>query len=149
MPDPYRLVVFNSLLIRALAPGSAANPNGDIRAFRVAFQARRFRLLITSGIIAEYQSNAGESFAIQLQPTLDNHVRQGRAVFLDQPQIRLSQGELGEFPKEHRVFIQDAIRTDAEYLITNRRRWLLLAEHTTRDYGLHIVTPARFIELEA
>jgi predicted nucleic acid-binding protein len=143
-----RLVVFNAHMTRALIINDDERHHRELAAFRLAFQARRFKLLITQGIIAEYQMASGESFSVQLQPELDNHLRRGRAIYLEESGLSRPFIELGGVPNQHRAFILDAVAANAEYLITDRRRWLNLSDHLYPTYGLRIVTPERFVELE-
>jgi hypothetical protein len=144
-----RLVVFNALMMRALIINDEEQYHRELAAFRLAFRRRRFKFLITEGIIAEYQVAAGESFSIQLQPGLDNHLRQGRAIYQEESRLSRSLIELGGVPKEHRALILDAIAARAEYLITDRPRWLNISDQVHVDYGLRIITPIRFVELES
>jgi len=143
-----RLVVFNALMTRALNINDDERHHPELAVFRLAFQGRRFKLLITQGIIAEYQMASGESFSVQLQPELDNHLRQGRAIYREESRLSRPFIELGDVPNQHRAFILDAIAANAEYLITDRRRWLNLSDQLYQSYGLRIVTPERFVELE-
>ena len=148
MPVAHRLVVFNALITRALLVNDQELFRDELAAFRVAFQARRFKILVTEGIISEYQADAGASFAIQLQPTLDNHLRRGRAIYTEESSLARLPVSLVGLPSEHRTFVLDAIAANAEYLVTNRRRWLNLSEQAETTYELQIVTPGRFVELE-
>ena len=148
MPVAHRLVVFNALITRPLLVNDEEIFRDELAAFRVAFRARRFKILVTEGIISEYQADAGALFAIQLQPTLNNHLRRGRAIYTDETMLPRLPVSLAGLPREHRVFVLDAIAGDAEYLVTDRRRWLNLSAQTEPTYGLKIVTPARFVELE-
>ena len=147
-PPTPRLVVFNALVLTALVFNDDELYAEELSALRLAFRGRRFTILITEGIIAEYQDYAGESFGIQLQPELDGHFRMRRAIYM--PESRLSRFpiRMGRLPQEHRAFIFDAIAAGARYLITNRQRWLNLTRLTESTSRLSIVTPARFVELE-
>ena len=146
-PTP-RLVVFNALVLTALVLNDDEQYPDELSALRLAFRGRRFTIVVTEGIIAEYQDYAGESFGMQLQPELDGHLRRRRAIYM--PESRLSRFPIrvGRLPQEHRAFIHDAIAAGAQYLITNRQRWLNLTRQTEPTYGLQIVTPARFVDLE-
>ena len=143
------LLVFNALMMRALVINDEAVFGDELAAFRIAFRGRRFKVLITAGIIAEYQDDVKEAFPIQLQPTLDNQLRSGRAIYLEDSQLPRSQVATTNLPKEHQSFVLDAIAGGASYLVTRRRRWLSLSEQLEERHGLRIVTPGRFVELES
>jgi hypothetical protein len=119
----------------------------ELAAFRTAFQGRRFGVLLTDGILAEYQIEANKFPPFSLQPSLDTLFGQGRAVRVDEFQLNRSDIQLTGLPQEHREFILDAIAAGASYVITNRQEWLNLSEQTNR-HGLQIVNPRSFVELE-
>jgi len=143
-----RLVVFNGLTLRALVLNDRRHFPEELSAFRLAFRGRRFRLLTTDGIIREYQSEAINPPQFMPLPKLTDLSETGRAIFLDQSQLNRSSVGMPGLPNEHRAFVLDAIAAAAEYLITNRQRWLAISEKVRESYGLQIVTPARFVELE-
>jgi hypothetical protein len=72
----------------------------------------------------------------------------GRIVYLDEPRLNRTPVALTGLPKEHRSFMLDSIASGAEYFITKRSRWLNMLEEVRVSYGLQIVSPARFVELE-
>ena len=144
-----RLIVFNALVVRALVINDDGLYTEELDAFRLAFTGRRFKILVTQEIILEYQSSSDEGFALQLQPTLEQHFRRGRAVYKPDNELNNPGSDLSEFPKEHRTFWSDTVRGGATYLVTRRKRWLDLANHARSEYGLQIVTPPQFIELES
>jgi predicted nucleic acid-binding protein len=135
-------------MMRALVINDQDIFRDELAAFRVAFRGRRFRILITRGIIAEYQNDVKETFPIQLQPALDNQLRSGRAIYLEDSQLPLPQVATIDLPKEHESFVLDAIAGKASYLVTSRRRWLGLSDRLEENHGLRVVTPGRFVELE-
>jgi hypothetical protein len=104
---------------------------------------------MTGGIVEEYSTEAKKFPQFQLLPTLQNLSRGGRAVRVDERNLDRSQIRLTGLPQEHSGFIVDAIAGRASYLITNRREWLELSEQTESRYGLRIVSPGGFAELES
>lgn len=146
--QPPSLLVFNALMMRALVINDQEIFPDELAAFRTAFRGRRFKVLITEGIIAEYQADVKETFPIQLQPTLDEQLRSGRAVYIANSQLPRPQVATTDLPKEHQSFVLDAIASGASYLVTGRRRWLSLSDQLEESHGLRIVTPGRFVELE-
>lgn len=149
MRTPYqRIVVFNALVLRGLIINDRQQFPDEIQAFTIAFRGRRFRVLLTDGILNEYQANSPSFLPFELQPALDNLLRGRRAIYAEESQLQRFPIELTGLPQEHRPFILDAIAGNANYLITNRRRWLNLTEQAESRHGLSIVTPGRFIELE-
>ncbi|MCH8062619.1 MAG: hypothetical protein IH861_08960 [Chloroflexi bacterium] len=52
------LVAFNSLMIKALALNDRSIYPEELDAFSTAFRGQRFKLLITDGILVEYQTEA-------------------------------------------------------------------------------------------
>jgi len=145
---PRRLVVFDALSLRVLAVGDRHLFREELAAFRVAFRGRRFRLLVTDGILAEYQAESNNFPQFLPLPILINLAERGRAVFLDEPQLQRHPVTLSGFPSQHRTLILDSIAAGADYLITNRNRWLDMYDEAENIHGLHIVTPGKFVELE-
>lgn len=141
-------MVFNALMMRALVISDSRLYPDELAAFRACFRTRRFRILLTSNIISEYQKESNKQPQFLPLPVLNGLSERSRAVQLDESQLAGVSGDLAEFPREHRAFIRDAIKAGAEYLVTRRRRWLALAGPTETNYGLRIVTPGRFVELE-
>jgi len=143
----YRLVVFDALMLRALILNDSKKFPDVLAAFRVAFQGRRFQILLTDGILSEYEAESNKFPPFQVQPTLNRLSRQGRAGHVEENRLNRPNIRLRRLRREHREFILDALAGRASYLITNRRQWLSLSAHTN-SYGLQIVSPRRFVELE-
>lgn len=154
MSQSYSMAVFDALMIRALIINDRQRFPDEMRAFDTAFQSRRFRMLITRGILDEYQmeSNKFPPFRQELQPTIDRLDRSGRVIYFDEYRLSRSSNptsvQIAGLPREHRDFIHDAIAAQTSYLITTRQSWLDLSEQTRSRYGLQIVTPGRFAGLE-
>ena len=148
MTSLQRLVVFDARALRGLIVNDRRYFPDDLGAFRVAFQSRRFRILLTDGILREYEIESNNPPQFLLQPTLNKLQQQVRIIYFDENTLERSPTELSGLPKEHRVFILDSIAARAAFFITNRRIWLDLSEQTETRYGLRIVAPARFVELE-
>lgn len=146
MSSPYRLVVFNALMLRALVSNDDEQFPDELAAFRAAFQGRRFRILLTDGILAQYEFEALKAPRIRSQPMLSNLSRMGRAIYVDVGRLNPVPVQPRGLPQEHREFILDAMATRASYVITHCREWLRLSPQTS-DYNLQIVTPRRFVEL--
>ncbi len=83
-----------------------------------------------------------------MQPLLDELLRGRRAIYFEERQLIRALTETTQLPREHRALVEDALGAGASYLITYRRRWLDLSEQMNDRYGLQIVTPGRFVELE-
>ena len=147
MASSYRLVVFDALMLRALILNDSKRFPDVLAAFRLAFQKRRFRILLTDGILSEYAAESNKFPPFAVQPTLDRLSRQGRVGHVEENQLNRPDIRLPRLTREHRAFIMDAIAAGASYLITDRRQWLGLSAQTN-SYGLQIVTPRRFVELE-
>lgn len=128
------MAVFDALMIRALIINDRQQFPDEMRAFDTAFQGRRFRMLITRGILDEYlvESNKFPPFRQELQPNIDRLDRLGRVIYFDEYDLSHSSNPPGiqliGLPQEHRNFIYDAIAAQASYLITTRRAWLDLSE---------------------
>ena len=142
------LVAFNSLMIKALALNDRSIYPEELDAFSTAFRGQRFRLLITDGILVEYQTEANNPPAFLVQPVLNSLASTQRTVYLDEYSLGDVTLELSGLPSEHRAFIRDTIAANASYLITKRQRWLSLSEQTENTHGLRIVTPAQFVQFE-
>lgn len=149
MPSHHRLVVFNALTLRALILNDRRNFPHELSAFRLAFRGRQFQLLITDGIIREYQAEANSPPQFLPLPTLSRLSESGRIVRRDESQLNRVPVMLAGLPNEHRAFVLDAVAAGAEYFITNRQRWLNVSQQVESGYSLRIVTPNRFVELEA
>ena len=104
--------------------------------------------MLTGGILSEYQREADKAPQFQLLPVLNALEETGVTIYLDEYRIDRSRIELIGFRKWHQAFIRDAIGAGAAYFITYRQRWLDLSEQTETRYGLDIVAPARFVEIE-
>ena len=106
-------------------------------------------MLLTDGIVSEYLIQSVQVPQFQLQPTLNNLSNTGRAIYFDEHQMNRSNIRLPGLPPEHWEFIRDAIARRASYLITNRQSWVDLSDQTAGRYGLEIISPGRFVELES
>ena len=148
MPRPLRVLVFDARTLKSLALNDRHGFPDELAAFRVAFQGRRFRLLLTDGILSQYIDESSRAPQFLPQPALNNLTRIGRAIYFDENRLNRASIELESIPREHRAFILDAIGAEADYFITDYSRWLNLSEQSETRYGLRIVTPARFVELE-
>lgn len=147
MPASRPIVVFNAHLLRGLVINDESLFPDELQAFRTAFQSRRFPILVTDGILTEYLIEANRFPALQIQPTLNHLLGSGRALRVHEHFLNRTPFELTGLPEEHTAFIYDALAAQASYLITDRQRWIDLSDQTAR-YGLRIVSPARFVELE-
>lgn len=148
MLERNRLVVFNGLMLRGLSLNDRNVFPHEIEAFTVAFRGRRFRILLTDGILEEYRQISNEFPPFAFQPTIDRLFRQNRMVHLEERRLNRVLGPLQGLPSEHISFIDDAIAARAEYLITHRPRWLDLSPVTKQRFGLKIVSPQAFVESE-
>ena len=143
-----RIAVFDAHMLRGLAINNENIFPDILQAFRIAFQARRFRILITDGILEEYRSEANNVPQFQVQPTLNSLFTGSRAVHLHEYRLNRFQVTLSGLPQEHTAFILDAIAAQATYFITDYLPWLNLSEQTEDKYGLQIVEPRKFVEIE-
>ena len=143
-----RLVVFDALTLRALILDDRRIFPSELSAFRLAFRGRRFRILTTDGIIREYQAESNRPPQFLPLPTLANLSQSGRVVRRVESELNRFSITLAGLPKEHRPFVLDAIAVGAEYLITDRQRWLNITPQLETAYNLRIVTPGTFVELE-
>ena len=143
-----QIVTFNSQMLLGLIINDSSRFPDELAAFRVAFQARRFPILLTDGILIEYMDESNRLPAGQIQPKLNELYGTGRAIRKQEQLLDRFPIDLQGLPDEHPVFILDALAAHASYLITNRSRWLELSEQTNDRYGLQIVKPGRFVELE-
>ena len=143
-----RLAVFDALMLKAYASNDVRSFSDELEAFQVSFRRRRFGMLLTSGILDEYQKAADNPPQFQLQPVINKLNDTGAIVHLDEYRLSRFLVQLTGLPKWHQVLIRDAIAGGASYLITKWQRWLDLTDQTESRYGLRIVTPTRFVELE-
>ena len=135
-------------MLRALSLNDNQVFPEELAAFRAAFRNRRFRILITDGILSQYLIESIRPPRFNPQRTLDNLYNDGRAIYFDEYSLRRFPVQLSGLPREHSEFILDAIGAQATYCITNRPEWLKLTEQTESTFGLQIVRPGRFVELE-
>ena len=147
LPDQ-RLVVFDALMLKRYASGDANSFPDELEAFQVSFRRRQLRMLLTSGILDPYQKTADKPPQFQLQPVLNALNDKSATIHRDEYHLNRAPVQLTGLPKWHQTLIRDAIAGGAAYLITNWPRWLNLSEQAESKYGLSIVTPARFVELE-
>ena len=66
---------------------------------------------------------------------------------LEEYQLNRVPLELPHLPREHRRLVGDALAARASHLVTDWSGWLRTSGQTER-YGLRIVKPRRFVELE-
>lgn len=135
-------------MVKAYASGDSHFFPNELEAFQVSFRQQQIRMLLTSGILDEYQKIADKAPQIQLQPILNTLSESIVAISMDESQLRRYTTRLISVPKWHYGLIRDAIRGRAAYLITDWPRWLDIAQQAEIQHGLSIVTPARFVELE-
>ncbi len=148
MAAPSRLIVFDALMLRGLITNDNEIFPDELAAFRVAFEGRRFGTLLTNGILAEYQAESMKAPQFLPLPILNGLRSTGRTVFFDEHQLQRSNIRLAGLPREHQSFIHDAIAGRASYLVTNRQAWMDLSDRTESRYGLQIVAPGGFVQLE-
>jgi len=144
----HNLVVFDALMLRCLLINDNNRFPDELAAFRTAFQNRRFRVLMTNGILEQYLIESNKPPQFQPLPILNKLATDGRAIRLDEHRMNRSNIQLAGLPQEHREFIHDALAARASHLITNRQAWLDLSPETERICGLQIVSPVRFLEME-
>ena len=143
-----RLIVFDALMVKAYASSDSHSFPNELEAFQVSFRRQQLRMLLTSGILDQYQKTADKPPQFQLQPILNALNETGATIHRDEYHLIRGPIDLTGLPKWHQTLMRDAIAGGAAYLITNWPRWLDLSEQTETKYGLSIVTPARFVELE-
>jgi hypothetical protein len=103
------MAVFDALMIRVLIINDRQKFPDEMRAFDTAFQGRRIRMLITRGILDEYQieSNKFPPFRQELQPTIGRLNRLGRVIYFDEYDLSRSSNpsniQLIGLPQEHRA----------------------------------------------
>ena len=148
MHIPQRLVVFDAITFKNYASGESDLFPDEIDAFRVPIYRRQLAILLTDGILSEYQQEANKPPQIRLLPVVNKLNQDGIVLNKDEYRIRRFPVDIPRFPQWHKTFILDAIGANGEYLVTNRRRWLSMEGQARSRYNLHIVTPAQFVELE-
>jgi hypothetical protein len=144
---PYRLVVFDALTLRALVVNDNQVFPEELAAFRTAFRSRQFSILITDGVLDQYLIESTKPPRFNPQQILDNLRNNGRAIRFDENRLNRFPVQLLGLPQEHSEFILDALAAQASYCITHRQEWLNLSGQTEK-YGLQIVSPTRFVQLE-
>ena len=148
MAVSYRLVVFNALMLRGLVVNDDELFPNELAAFRTAFDGSRFRLLLTDGIRDQYELEARRPAQYLPQNILNSLSSTNRFIFFEEQRLNRLSDTLEGLPQEHTEFVYDAIAAKADYLVTNNPPWLRLSSETADRYGLQIVTPATFVELE-
>ena len=151
MPDPAETrIVVNSLVLGELAAqigeesGSTRSDDGNLLAV-----LRRCKHIVctTSNINKEYSKTEGSNQYPQLQGILTPALRQLRVLGIlrqcktgAMPDAQMLAG----FSKQHIVFLQDALRINAAYLLTVNQIWLEKA--TVGE--VQIVSSARYVQLQ-
>ena len=143
-----RIVAINGLLLRALIINDRRTYADELEALTIIFRGRRFRLLVTRGILDEYRTESQMLPQFQIQPTLDNLVSRSRAIYFEEDQLSPTSIDPRDLPASHRVVVRDAISADARYVVTTRRKWLDMSDRIESGFGLRIVSPRRFVELK-
>ena len=151
MSQSFGLVAFDALMLRYFILGDEDRFFDELESAKIALR-RNFRILITDGILTEYQIESNKFPPFQLQPNLDRLFGGGVMIFFDDYRLdrslTRSSIQLTGLRQEHRAFIYDPIAARANYLVTTRQSWIDLYTQTTRRYELQIVTPATFVDLE-
>ena len=148
MPAVGRLVVFDGHTIRGSIIDDPASTSAEADAIRLVVRSTNLRMLLTVGILDEYQKTSDRVPKFQLQPALNEIARGTNAVLLDEYYLNRFPINLNPIPREHRAYVQDAVGSGAEYFITRNERWLRLSAESSARYGLFIVTPEYFLEIE-
>ena len=148
MPGVGRLVVFDGHTIRGYIIGDPTSNLAEAEAIRVIVRSTNLRMLLTDGILDEYQKTSDRVPQFQLQPALNEITRITKAILLTEYRIDRTPLNLSQIAKEHRAYLQDAIGAGAEYLITRNERWLRMSRETSERYGLFVITPQHFLEIE-
>ena len=148
MGSARRLIVYDGETLRGRILNEPTIFPDEIAAFRPAYRGRPWRILLTDGILDEYQILSERRPQFQLQPALNTLAQECRTTRLDESRLNRFPVILNGFPREHKTYILDAIAGNAEYFVTKRERWLAMSQESASTYGLYIVTPGRLVELE-
>ena len=143
-----RLAVFDALMLKAYASHDVRSFPDELEAFQVFFRRRRFRMLLTTEILDQYQREANNAPQFLLQPVLSALDERGTTIHRDEYHLNRGPIEITGLPKRHPAFIRDSVGAGASYFITKYQPWLNLSEQTQANCGLIIATPAHFVFLE-
>ena len=143
-----RLVVFDGHTIRGFIIDDPTSTLAEADAIRLVVRSANLQMLLTVGILEEYQKTSDRVPHFQLQPALNGIARDTNATRLDEYFLDRAPLNLSSFPREHRAYIRDSIGARAEYFITSDNRWLRMSPETSERYGLFIITPEHFLEIE-
>ena len=107
----------------------------------------KHKIVLTESIREEYyDESTEEGFSAVLVESVIQHLRQESLII--QPRLPGGAQVFRHVPNYHRAFLSDAIRSDADYFITERDVWLSRRDAIEREYGLRIVRPGEFIRRE-
>ena len=148
MPGTSRLVVFDAHTIRGSIIAGPGVHSVEAEAIRVLVRSRNLRMLLTDGILDEYQKTSNRVPQFQLQPTLNEIAQTTNAILLDNYHLDRTPLNLNRFPREHRAYVRDSIGARSKYFITDNNLWLRMSQETSDRYGLFILTPEHFLEIE-
>ncbi len=99
-------------------------------------------ICLTEKIMGEYQK-PGYNFS-SLLPELEK-LKSRQPPKIAEPNLGRKQ-EIKGIPKSHRAFIEDGVRLEAGYFITEENpRWLEQSKNIEKQHGLRIVTPEQYI----
>jgi len=151
MPDPADTrIVVNSRILGDLAiqiseESESSKPNA--RTLLAVVRKRKHVICITDNIMKEYAKTENSGQYLDLRGLLTSTVLQLRDMGIAK---RCRTGSIPDAPmltgfgKQHVVFLQDAVRTNARYLLTVNHLWL---EKATIG-EVQIVSSARYVQLQ-
>lgn len=148
MPGTGRLVVFDAHTIRGFIIAGPTSISAEADAIRAVVRSKILRMLLTDGIIDQYQKTSDKVPQFQLQPALNDIARNTNAILLGEYHLDRITLNLSGFPREHRAYLRDSIGAQAEYFVTSNNLWLRMSPETSERYGLFIITPEHFLEIE-
>jgi hypothetical protein len=151
MPDPADTrIVVNSYILGDLAAQINEESSGQkltTAALLSVIRKRKHVICITDNIKKEYAKSESSGQYLELRGLLTPAILQledmGLAKQCGTGPMLGSQTFAG-FRKQHLAFVEDAVRTDARYLLTVNSRWLARGAVGT----VLIVSSARYVELQ-
>ena len=124
-----------------------AYPRGNRELYQVILNGGH-KIVITSRIYSQYSTEmVGQGYSERLLALTIQHLQDQELII--RPRLPGGVIDIPGIRKRHRPFFTDAIRSNADYFLTENDVWLRLADAMIRDHSLMVVTPGRFISRES
>ncbi len=143
MPDvPDTRITVNSYVLSDLARAALADPHADVTLLETIKDSRH-RIVVTKKLIEHEYEHASLRYGLSMIiPGLNQLNSDGVVVRPSVSRVPRLKG----VKHPHRTLIEEALRANSKYFLTQRDEWLRLASAISKEHSLVITTPATYIK---